>query len=257
MDPERLGTDCSHFEAELLSAGRADVMPDKSGRAIVAALGLASPVAASSAVAVTSKLAFVKSVFVIAGIGAAGTLAVWGGRELVQSPTTPTVITAPRVVAAAPVTDERLAKAKPAIEAIDVGTLPASEPELAAPTAADVVEPGDSPESQPTPRAAVNAQSQLDTLPLELEAIDNARRALSHGNAALASRLLDRYAARFPKQRLRAEATVLRVETLIARGDRSGASRLGKAFLQNNPKSPYARRVRSLIGETDSSVGDR
>src|SRR6187455_2851576 len=116
MDPERLGTDCSQFEAELLRAGRADVMSDKSGRAVVAALGLASPVAASSAVAVTSKLAFVKSVFVIAGIGAAGTLAVWGGRELVQDPPPPTVVAAPpRVVAPAP------AKPKPALEAIDVG----------------------------------------------------------------------------------------------------------------------------------------
>ena len=43
---------------------------------------------------------------------------------------------------------------------------------------------------------------------------------------------------------------MLRIETLVARGDQAGASRLGKAFLKRAPNSPYARRVRSLIGET-------
>ena len=246
MDPERLGTDCSQFEAEILRAGRADAMPDKSGRVILAGLGLASPVAASSAVAVVGgKLAFLKGVFIAAGIGAAGTLAVWGGRELVQSPP-PAPAVAPPATVAVPATP------RPEVEAIDVGELPASDPSEAV---------GEEPAPARRPAATPPAAAKLDTLPLELEAIDNARGALAQGNAALASRLLDRYAARFPKPRLGAEATVLRVETLIARGDRAGASRLGKAFLQNNPKSPYARRVRSLIGDaaasTDSASGSR
>ncbi|HEU5073285.1 MAG TPA: hypothetical protein VFU02_03915 [Polyangiaceae bacterium] len=243
MDPERLGPDCSQFEAEILRAGRADAMPENSGRTILAALGVTSPVAASSAVAVGGKLAFMKGVFIVAGIGAAGTLAIWGARDVGQRPTQAPVA-APQAVVAAPV------DARPEIEAIDVGALPASE----------AGEAGDEP--APPHRPAVTAPvTKLDTLPLELEAIDNARKALAQGNAALASRLLDRYAARFPKPRLRAEATVLRIETLIARGDRAAASRLGKAFLQNNSKSPYARRVRSLIGDTtssaESSPGDR
>ena len=247
MDPERLGGDCSPFEAEILQAGRADAMPDKSGRAILTALGLASPVAASSAVAVGGKLAFMKGVFIAAGIGAAGTLAVWGGREMMPPPPPAPAVAPPPAVVIPPAPP-------PEIEAIDVGELPAT----------DATESGAASDAPTPARRTVTtppASAKVDTLPLELEAIDNARRALAQGNAALASRLLDRYAARFPKPRLGAEATVLRIETLIARGDRAGASRLGKAFLQNNPKSPYARRVRSLIGDsagsTDSSSGDR
>ncbi len=247
MDPERLGADCSQFEAEILRAGREDAMTEKSGRAILVALGVASPVAASSAVAVGGKLALLKGVFIAAGIGAAGTLAYWGGSELMQA-STPAPAAAPPAVVATP------AAAPAKIEAIDVGDLPKTDTSEAAASAKE-------PEPARRPAVTAPASTKLDTLPLELEAIDNARKALAQGNPALASRLLDRYSARFPKPRLGAEATVLRIETLIARGDRGAASRYGKAFLQNNPKSPYARRVRSLIGDTaggpDSSSGDR
>lgn len=231
MDPERLGGDCSQFEAELLAAGRSDSMPERSGLAILAGLGLASPVAASSAVVAGSKLAFMKGVFIVAGIGATGALAVWGGNTLLQD-RTPPAVSAARVVVPAPVVRA------PALKATPIEEFPETEAVVAAE------------EPAPAPRAAV--PSNVDTLPLELEAIDNARKALASGNAALASRMLDRYQARFPKPRLRAEATVLRVETLMARGDRPAATRLGKAFLTSNPKSPYARRVRSLIGDAGS-----
>lgn len=236
----------SPFEAEILRAGRGDAMPDKSGRAILAALGVASPVAASSAVAVGSKLALVKGLFIVAGIGAAGGLAFWGTRDTVATPTAPPAMVVPAPVAAP-------AKARPAIEAIKVGELPASESEAVQ----DAPAPAEATLDQQ--RATALSTAKVDTLPLELAAIDGARKALAQGNPTLASRLLDRYAARFPKPRLGAEATVLRIETSIARGDRAGASRLGKAFLANNSKSPYARRVRSLIGDTasDSASGER
>lgn len=249
MDPERLAADCSQFEAELLRAGREDAMSEQSGRAILTALGVASPVAASGAVAVGGKLALLKGVFIAAGIGAAGTLAIWGGHELMKDPVLVPAVAPPVAAPAAPLQT---------IEAIDVGELPTTD--TSATETDDEATPSDEPAPARRPSAAPTT-TKLDTLPLELEAIDNARKALAQGNAALASRLLDRYSARFPKPRLGAEATVLRIETLIARGDRGAAARYGKAFLQNNPKSPYARRVRSLIGESaagaDASVGDR
>ena len=52
-----------------------------------------------------------------------------------------------------------------------------------------------------------------------------------------------------------AEATVLRIEALAASGEKQAAARLGKAFLARDPNGPYARRVRSLIGEIDPSHG--
>lgn len=239
MDPERLVGECSQFEAELLRAGQADVMPERSGVAILAGLGLAAPsVAASTAVVAGSKLAFLKGVFIVAGIGATGALAIWGGQTMVQD-RTPAAVSPTRAVVPAPAVAPR-----PALKATPIEALPETDAAMVAEAPA------------PAPRAVV--PSKVDTLPLELEAIDSARRALASGNAALASRLLDGYQARFPKPRLRAEATVLRIETLIARGDRSGAARLGRAFLTSNPKSPYARRVRSLIGDTaGASDGDR
>jgi len=239
MDPERLVGECSQFEAELLRAGKADAMPERSGVAILAGLGLAAPsVAASTAVVAGSKLAFLKGVFIVAGIGATGALAIWGGQRMVED-RTPVAVSPTRAVVTAPAVAP-----PPALKATPIEALPEAEAAVAAEAPA------------PVPRAVV--PSKVDTLPLELEAIDNARSALASGNAALASRLLDSYHARFPKPRLRAEATVLRVETLIARGDRAGAARLGRAFLTSNPKSPYARRVRSLIGDVaGASDADR
>ena len=62
-------------------------------------------------------------------------------------------------------------------------------------------------------------------------------------------RLLDAYQTRFPRRSLGTEATVLRIETLTKRGDRAQAARLGRDFLARNADGPYARRVRSLLGE--------
>jgi hypothetical protein len=47
---------------------------------------------------------------------------------------------------------------------------------------------------------------------------------------------------------------VLRIETLAARGDLQGARRIGTAFLASNPSSPYARRLRSLIGDSSRAA---
>jgi hypothetical protein len=47
------------------------------------------------------------------------------------------------------------------------------------------------------------------------------------------------------------EATVLRVEALARAGDMAAARRTGDAFLASHPQSPYAARVRSLIGESN------
>jgi hypothetical protein len=48
---------------------------------------------------------------------------------------------------------------------------------------------------------------------------------------------------------LRVEATALRIEALLRSGKRARATSLANAFLARNPKSPYAARVRALIGD--------
>jgi hypothetical protein len=229
-DPNRLAEDGSDFEQLVLLSGRGDAMSEASGRTILAALGLTAPVAAAGAMAVGAKISLVKTAVALLGVGAAGGFALWQSERLSEDPALPVVVSAP-VQAPAPVIP------RPTLE--PVPTTP-EQPEKSEPT------------TQPaqTPRQRVIAKA--DTLPLELEAIDAARSALARGDHALASRLLDRYAARFPKPRLGAEATVLRIETLAARGDKKSAARLGKAFLARDPNGPYARRVRSLIGASSS-----
>lgn len=232
-DPNRLSQEGSQFETSLLHSARGDVMPERSWRIILAGLGLApSLTAASTAAAAGVKIFTVKSAIVLASLGAAGALAVWGTSGASDAPA-PTPTPAPPIVVQAPAATPK---------ATDEAKRPALAPK---------------PVEKDTPKARSRVvrrapQKKVDTLPLELEAIDEARGALSRGNHALASRLLDRYYARFPKPRLGAEATMLRIETLVAKGDRAGASRLGKAFLKRAPNSPYARRVRSLIGEADA-----
>ena len=75
---------------------------------------------------------------------------------------------------------------------------------------------------------------------------------MSRKDGVRAAKELDSYARRFPAGSLRTEAKVLRIEALMLRGDRAGATRLGRALLQRSPKGPYARRIRSLLGESDA-----
>lgn len=238
MDPKRLKDEGSGFEAELLQSARGDVMPESSGRAILAGLGLAPAAAAAAATGLASggKLGSLKSILVIAGLGAAGGGAIWAGQHLLAEPTpvsAPAASPPPVVVQAKPIVTQKVAPSDPP-----------AYPEPVAPAEPPKVEPR-------TPR--ITSSAPVDTLPLELEAIDQARSALARGDYAQASRLLDRYRVRFPRPHLRAEATMLRIETLAASGDRGGAARLGRAFLKANPNSPYARRVRSLIGDDSST----
>lgn len=226
-DPKRLLEESDGFAAELLRAGRNDAISTQSYVAITAALGVAAPLAVVSAPAVGSKLATLKGVLALGGIGTVGALSVWAGIHLFSdgapAPTVP-----PHSEQRAPA----VAVVKEAEPVESARATEAAEPEPPKSTARDA-------------RPAVTAER--DTLPRELELIDRARGALARGDAAQALSLLDTYAARFPKPQLRAESTVLRIEALVARGQSAAAARLGKDFLAREPNGPYARRVRSLL----------
>jgi len=237
-DPKRLIDEGSAFERELLRAGRKDAVSQRSALAITAALGVAAPIAATSALGTAGtagtasaaasggKLVTVKTALAIAGAGAMGALTVWGVIQLVPTDAPPP---APRVETKGKLTAPAFAGAK---------TEPVAPVETAQPE----------PAKAPAPIARAPVAAKTDTLPLEFETIDGARSALARGDAQGALALLDRYAKRFPKPRLGAEATVLRIEALAASGRRDEAVRLGKALLTREPRGPYARRVRSLIG---------
>ncbi len=90
------------------------------------------------------------------------------------------------------------------------------------------------------------------TFPAEVAVLDRARAAIDSGNPAAAVAELDAYATRFPHGTMAPEATLLRIEALIAAGDRPAAARVADAFTAQNPKSPYTTRLRTLL---DSAAG--
>ena len=230
-DPERLSNlSRSGFAASILGSAREDTVPFRSRRRILAQLGVAG-LFSTSAIA-----SAVKASGLGAGLslGAAGAGAIAGAVALVAGTSffepTPAPLDAPS-------SNKTTAVARVVKEAPAVATAEPADP------------------SEPTATAPAPARPAVrptDSLSAELTAIEEARRALGEKNHGEALRLLDAYRKRFPRPRLGTEATVLRIETLVGMGDRAAAVATGKAFLARNADGPYARRVRSLIGEPAS-----
>jgi hypothetical protein len=88
----------------------------------------------------------------------------------------------------------------------------------------------------------------------EVLLLEEARRALDAHAAPKALTVLDRYAQRFPAGRMGIEASALRIETLLALGQRDAASALARSFLATHPRSPAAMRVARLLDAIDSGV---
>jgi outer membrane protein assembly factor BamD (BamD/ComL family) len=81
----------------------------------------------------------------------------------------------------------------------------------------------------------------------ELKTLELAHQALAAHNPRTALGVLDRYRAQFPEGRLASEAVLLRVQALVAIGDRAGAQALADAYAAANPGTPYARRLKEIV----------
>jgi hypothetical protein len=90
--------------------------------------------------------------------------------------------------------------------------------------------------------------SQPSPLAREIALLDAARRSIAQGQAATAIASLDRRERDLPGGVLGPEATLLRVEALLLRGDRTNAEALAAGFLAQNPRGPHAERLRRLLG---------
>jgi hypothetical protein len=91
------------------------------------------------------------------------------------------------------------------------------------------------------------APSASSSLSRELQVLKQAHDALAKGNPNGALSALDDYHARFPQGALGAEETVIRVQALLARGDRARAAAVAHQFSKAHPDSLYARRVEELV----------
>jgi hypothetical protein len=81
----------------------------------------------------------------------------------------------------------------------------------------------------------------------EMMALKLAHEALAAHDPGTALRQLDRYRVQFPGGGLASEATVLRVQALLASGNRGGAQGLADAYSRSHPDSPYAHRIEDLL----------
>jgi hypothetical protein len=77
--------------------------------------------------------------------------------------------------------------------------------------------------------------------------LDRARVALGTGDSSSALREIARYRAAWPEGVFLTEASVLEIEALAARGERSLAATRAADFVAAHPDSPQAGRLRALI----------
>jgi hypothetical protein len=140
---------------------------------------------------------------------------------------------------------------------VSVEPPPAAEP---APLAAVPTPSGVAPETLPSPseilpqraapRTATARPREPDPaadLAREVELLDAARRAVASGNPGRALATLDAYERQFAHPHLRPEASLVRLEAMLALGRNDEASRFGRSLLEGQPDGPYARRIRSLF----------
>ena len=270
-----LAEDLTEEERRLLRSARIDV-PTRSGKLrTVAAMGLAAATAAgtSGASAATAGAGLMVKWMALGALGGTIALGAAGGltplvRGFERHPS-------PAVITHAPPAAPRAAR--PVLDALPLRTLSPdiaptgrpdeTEPPLApstpaAPTAPVVAtgrreppgHPADSPATRtltPQQEPAVPPPVAVTTLAAEVGALDEARRTLASGDADGALRALDAYERRFSRRRLGTEATVLRIEVLLAQGRRPEAHRLGDDLLAAEPDGAYAQHVRSLLSGAD------
>jgi hypothetical protein len=109
--------------------------------------------------------------------------------------------------------------------------------------------PSPMPSSKPalifsSPAPAHSAPANLSD---ELGALKRASTALNAGDTSAALSALDQYDHVLKGTKMRAEATLLRIETLARAGQAGAASELAQRFVAQNPESPLVDRARSFV----------
>jgi hypothetical protein len=222
-DPLRLMDEgVTDFEAKLLRAGRRDAPTRHARRKILAGLGVGGlfSTLAVSTVAEGSARGWLFA----AGGGAASAIAIWAG----VSALAPAKEAPPAALAVATSVPQAPLRTLGPVEPAAPVPLPAAN-------------------EAPVPVRAARSLPKADGLSGEIAALEGARRSLAGGKPQHALRALDDYARAYPERRLASEASVLRIEALVAAGEMAKARRLGEDFLRTHPNGPYEKRVRSLI----------
>ncbi len=234
--PSTLGADVwSSLASRLPGAGPGGGSPQGSPAGSGAAPNGAAPAAAPH-VGVSALL--VKAALAVLAVGAL----VLAGRALFQHES------APASPPEAPLT------ALPTPASPEPSAAAAAPPALAAPTSPEAAPalPSHAPllphSSKAAPRAPVTPSSSASDASEESRVVAAARDALHSGNTAAALSLLTSAQQRFGSGVLGQEREALTIEALAKSGQRGAARARGEAFLKSYANSPYAARIRSLIG---------
>jgi hypothetical protein len=99
--------------------------------------------------------------------------------------------------------------------------------------------------SGPRPRRQLAAIAP-STLAAEVAALDAVRRASAAGRQDEALRLLDRFQYDFPEGELAADAEVVAINALAAKGDAADATQRAQRFLARFPNDPHAADMRRI-----------
>jgi hypothetical protein len=119
----------------------------------------------------------------------------------------------------------------------------------ARPSVPVVASTGGAPTPQPfaAPSQAAFASPEQSKLLRDVALLDDARHALKTGDAAQALALITRYDTERQTHILDREAELLRIDVLVARGERSRARTLAQAYLAAFPGDAHAERLRALV----------
>jgi TolA-binding protein len=254
-------TSSKGVKGDLLASAKTDAAPPGARRRalVVAAAAAATSTAATSATAGLGTLARV-AVWKWVVIGAVGLGTVVAAKAVVAPAGSADAGTDQRTPA--PVPPPAVPQPRRDVPAI-LAPLPGASSVAAAPSAptpspSAATAPADrtAPPRPLSPPASSNEvatprspRPPPSTLAAEIASIDGAKQALAHGDSGEALRQLDGYQSAFPRGRLAAEATALRVEALVRAGRRDDARAELARLRAASPDSPLLENLTSLVGE--------
>lgn len=225
-EPKRLFESGTALERSILESTRDDTPPEELERRVLAAMTVASVMPP-----LPVRTSLLRPRAVVVGITTIA-LGLVVARGVLRGPPPP-LPPAPASIAPAPPT--QTAPAEPAKEPEEATLRPSDLPNAATPASQvpSALRAGPAP-----PSASIER---------EVELLDAVKAKLGAGETAGASSTLDTYDSEFREGTLRPEATVLRVRTLLARGERAMAEKVGADYLSKHSTGVHAKRIRALL----------
>jgi hypothetical protein len=245
-DPTRL----SHMEpdspeAALLRSMRSDAPGVSSKKALIGALGLSAVGGLTGSAAASPAASGLFGSTVAKWLGVVGLCsAALGAGYAAWKSTTPDS----RAVLSDSVKMPEFASPAPSqvVPAPPVTSI-TEQPEARTVPRTTALQPARAGERRESPAASARGLSE------EVIALERARRALGDDDGATALKALSEYDHQFKQRTLGPEAEALRIEALLKSGNRTAGKAAAERFLARHPKSPLAKRVRSLMTQTASS----